>query len=67
MAWASATVGLSNAPLFVALARVMELYVDEFNPQDLANAAWAFATAGQSNEAMCAALARTAERSEGPS
>ena len=45
-AWAFATAGQSDAPLFAALARLADRRVGEFDMQSLANMAWAFAMAG---------------------
>ena len=46
----------------MALARVVERRVSEFNAQNLANTAWAFATMHELDEKMFTALARAAER-----
>ena len=51
-----------DAPLFDALARVAERTLDDFNAQELANAAWAFATVEQGDAPLFVALARVAER-----
>ena len=45
-AWAFATAGQLDAQLFMALARMAERRVGEFNAQNLANTAWAFAMVG---------------------
>ena len=47
IAWAFATVGKTDAPLFTALGRAAERCVGDFNVQELANTAWAFAMAGE--------------------
>ena len=44
MAWAFATVDLSDELLFAALARVAGWRVGKFKAQGLANMAWSFAT-----------------------
>ena len=51
--------------LFMLLAREAERRLDDFNPQDLANAAWAFATLGHMDAQLLTALAREAERRPG--
>ena len=53
--------GQSDALLFITLARVAELRVDNLNPQDLANIAWAFATVGLPDALLLMVLARVAE------
>ena len=45
-AWAFATVGQSDTPLFRALASAAEPRTSNSSAQDLANIAWAFATVG---------------------
>ena len=47
---------------FTFLARAAECFVDNFNAQELANAAWAFVTVGQLDSLLFTALARAAER-----
>ena len=56
-----------DAQLFMALARMAEQRVGEFNEQDLANTAWALAvaTVGQPRAQLFMALARMAERRVG--
>ena len=61
MAWAFASTGQSNPPLFAALARAVKWHMDDYELQGLANVVWAFATAVQTDEALFAALARVAE------
>ena len=53
--------GQLDAQLFMALARIAEQRVSEFNAQDLANTAWAFAKVGQLDASLFAALGRAAE------
>ena len=60
--WAITKAGQSDAQLFMALAKVAERSVSNFNTQDLANTAWAFATAGQSDAVLFTALANAAEQ-----
>lgn len=61
MAWAFATVGQSDVPLLVVLARVAEQRLGDFNPQNFANTVWAFATVDQSDVPLFLVLARTTE------
>ena len=56
-AWAFATVGQKDEPLFNALAKMAERRLDQFNAQELANTAWAFAMVGQRGELLFAAWA----------
>ena len=56
-AWAFATAGQKNEPLFAASARAAEQRMKEFKAQEISSTAWAFATAGQKNEPLFAALA----------
>ncbi len=58
MAWAFATAGLLDQPLFAALAGAAERRLCEFDAEGLANLAWAFAKAGQSDQALFLALAK---------
>ena len=51
--------------MFVAVARVMERCIGDFNAQDAANTAWAFAMAGQSNAQLFATLAKVVEQRVG--
>ena len=48
--------------LCLAVAKVMERRVSEFNSQELANTTWAFATVKHREDKLFTALARTAER-----
>ena len=43
---------LSDVQLFMALARVIECLMGNFNGPDLDNTAWAFATAGEPAPAL---------------
>ena len=60
MAWAFATVDLSDELLFAVLAKVAQWQVGKCKAQNLANTAWAFATLDLSDELLFAALARVA-------
>ena len=46
----------------MALARVAEWRVGDFNAQELANTVWAYARASQSDEKLLTVLAMAAER-----
>ena len=59
--WAIAKAGQSDVQLFMALAKVAEQSVGDFNTQDLANTAWAFATAGRSDAVLFTAMTTVAE------
>ena len=48
--------------MFAALGTAAKRRMNDFNSQDLANAAWAFATADLSDESLFAALATAAEQ-----
>jgi hypothetical protein len=61
-AWAFATLGIKNDPLFGALAQEASKQVSHFIPQALANAAWAFATLGIKNDQLFSALAQEASK-----
>ena len=61
-AWAFATVGHKEEPLFMVLASAAEQQMRDFDSQNLANTAWAFATVGCKEERLFTALAAAAER-----
>ena len=48
--------------MFVALARIAEHRVGNFNAQDFGSMAWAFATADRSDAPLFRALARKMDR-----
>ena len=50
-AWAFATVGQKNEPLFAALAKAAEQRMKDFKAQEISSTAWAFATVGPLREA----------------
>merc|ERR1712060_465806 len=55
-AWAFATAGRSDVYLFVGIAAMAELRMDEFEPPDLTNLVWAYMTVDPSSGLWHASL-----------